>query len=161
VFRLFTTKKELFSAVVARCFRETLEMFQRAAEGKRGREALDAIGEAYADRLRGDPKRLQVQMQAYAACSDPEICAVVRKGLGDLVAYIERVGGLSNAETARFFAVGGQWNCDPPICPGPGHGREVTVWLTRPEVACYAHRSGGVVDFRARRGVRRRRLRLV
>jgi AcrR family transcriptional regulator len=44
VFRLFTTKKELFTAVAARCFRETLELFQRAAEGKRGREALDAIG---------------------------------------------------------------------------------------------------------------------
>src|SRR5258708_34014393 len=47
VFRLFGTKKELFTAVVARCFRQTLEMFQRAAEGKRGEEALKAIGEAY------------------------------------------------------------------------------------------------------------------
>jgi AcrR family transcriptional regulator len=35
VFRLFATKKELFTAVAARCFRETLEIFQRAAEGKR------------------------------------------------------------------------------------------------------------------------------
>jgi AcrR family transcriptional regulator len=49
VFRLFATKKQLFIAVAARCFRETLEMFQRAAEGKRGREALDAIGETYAE----------------------------------------------------------------------------------------------------------------
>ncbi len=40
VFRLFGTKKELFKAVVARCFRETLETFQRAAEGLRGEEAL-------------------------------------------------------------------------------------------------------------------------
>ena len=36
VFRLFGTKKELYLAVVARCFRQTLETFQRAAEGKRG-----------------------------------------------------------------------------------------------------------------------------
>ena len=40
VFRLFGTKKELYMAVVARCFRQTLEIFQRAAEGKRGEDAL-------------------------------------------------------------------------------------------------------------------------
>src|SRR5919204_4381386 len=51
VFRLFGTKKELFKAVVARCFRETLEEFQRAADGKRGAEALDAMGTAYMERL--------------------------------------------------------------------------------------------------------------
>src|SRR5438034_3941646 len=47
VFRLFGTKKELYLAVVTRCFRETLDAFQRAAEGKRGEEALHAIGKAY------------------------------------------------------------------------------------------------------------------
>src|SRR5256885_16702921 len=64
VFRLFGTKKELFRAVVARCFRETLEMFQRAAEGKRGEEALAAMGNAYVARLFTDRARLQPQMQA-------------------------------------------------------------------------------------------------
>src|SRR3954452_5427135 len=49
LFRLFGTKKELFKATVARCLRETLEMFQRAAEGKRGEDALKAIGQAYMD----------------------------------------------------------------------------------------------------------------
>src|SRR3989454_2213305 len=73
VFRLFGTKKELFKAVVARCFRQTLEAFQRAAEGKRGEEALHAMGETYAEQLLPDQTRLQVQMQAYAACGDPEI----------------------------------------------------------------------------------------
>src|SRR4051794_2734631 len=57
VFRLFGTKKELFKGVVARCFRETLETFQRAAEGKRGEEALHAIGEAYQELLASDPTR--------------------------------------------------------------------------------------------------------
>src|SRR5947208_9453727 len=79
VFRLFGTKKELFKAVVARCFRETLEMFQRAAEGLRGAEALDALGMAYVDRLSADPVRLRAQMQAYAACDDPELREVVRQ----------------------------------------------------------------------------------
>src|SRR5207247_6417540 len=47
LFRLFGTKKELFKASVARCFRETLELFQRAAEGERGEEALKAMGRDY------------------------------------------------------------------------------------------------------------------
>src|SRR5256884_4264843 len=70
LFRLFGTKKELFKASTARCFRETLELFQRAAEGLRGEEALHAIGEAYVAEMLGDPVRLRAQMQAYVACSD-------------------------------------------------------------------------------------------
>src|ERR671939_1937187 len=67
VFRLFGTKKELFIAVVNRCFRETLEMFQRAAEGLRGEAAQKAMGLAYVERLQTDQVRLRAQMQAYAA----------------------------------------------------------------------------------------------
>ncbi|MGB2954003.1 MAG: TetR/AcrR family transcriptional regulator [Gaiellaceae bacterium] len=106
VFRLFGTKKELFKAVVSRCFRETLEMFQRAAEGKRGEQALHAMGEAYTERLRTERMRLRAQMQAYAACDDEEIRAVVRDGYGDLVAYVERVTGLPPAAVSQFFATG-------------------------------------------------------
>jgi AcrR family transcriptional regulator len=106
VFRLFGTKKELFKAVTARCFRETLEMFQRAAEGLRGRDALEAIGRAYGVRLATDPMRLRLQMQAYAACDDPEIRDVVRAGFGDLVTYAERVSGLEPEEVTKFFAMG-------------------------------------------------------
>jgi AcrR family transcriptional regulator len=106
VFRLFGTKKELYMAVVARCFRETLEAFQRAAEGKRGEEALQAIGKAYGVLLESDRIYLRAQMQAYAACEDPQICAVVRNGYGDLVNYVERVSGASSAELAIFFSHG-------------------------------------------------------
>ena len=106
VFRLFGTKKELFRAVVTRCYRETLEMFQRAAEGLRGPEALDAIGNAYVAQLQAEPVRLRAQMQAYAACHDPEIREVVRQGYGDLVAYAERVSGLPAEEITKFFAMG-------------------------------------------------------
>src|SRR2546423_15509178 len=58
LFRLFGTKKELFKATTVRCFRETLEMFQRAAEGQRGEEALHAMGRAYRDEfILGDRMR--------------------------------------------------------------------------------------------------------
>jgi AcrR family transcriptional regulator len=106
VFRLFGTKKELFKAVTARCFRETLELFQRAAEGKRGADALDAMGRAYMDELLPDRIRLEAQMQAYSASDDPDIREVVRNGYGDLVAYVERVSGAPAAEITRFFATG-------------------------------------------------------
>jgi AcrR family transcriptional regulator len=105
VFRLFGSKKDLFKATIARCFRETLELFQRAAEGKRGEEALLAMGEAY-QQLLVDRTRLRAQMQAYASSDDPEIREVVRNGFGDIVAYVERVGGLPEEEIARFFATG-------------------------------------------------------
>ncbi len=110
VFRLFGTKKELFKAVTARCFRETLEGFQRAAEGKRGIEALKAMGEAYSELLADNPARLQSQMQAYAACEDEEIREVVRNGFGDLHAYAERVSGLDETEVSMFFARGMLFN---------------------------------------------------
>ena len=106
VFRLFGTKRELFKAVVTRCFRETLELFQRAAEGRRGQAALDAMGHAYVDQLLPDRNRLRMQMQAYVACDDPEICEAVRAGYGDLVAYAERVSGLPPAAVAQFFSKG-------------------------------------------------------
>src|SRR6266487_3293058 len=106
VFRLFGTKKELFKAVISRCFRQTLELFQRAAEGKRGAEALEAMGKAYVNELLPDRTRLRAQMQAYAACEDDEIREVVRNGYGDLVAYVERVADLPAEEIGRFFATG-------------------------------------------------------
>src|SRR3954465_4612558 len=82
VFRLFGTKKDLYIAGVSRCFRQTLELMQRAAEGKRGEEALSAIGAAYGELLQADRTYLRAQMQAYAACEDPQICAAVRGGFG-------------------------------------------------------------------------------
>jgi AcrR family transcriptional regulator len=106
LFRLFGTKKELFKASVARCFRETLELFQRAAEGKRGEEALVAMGTAYMEEMLTDSVRLRGQMQAYVACDDPEIASFVRDGYGDLVAYVRRVSGLSDEEVSSFFGKG-------------------------------------------------------
>ena len=106
LFRLFGTKKELFKASVARCLREALEMFQRAAEGKRGEDALKAIGQAYQTMLEEDRMRLRAQMQAYAACDDPEVRAVVRAGFGDLVAYVRRVSGADWPTVWGFFSTG-------------------------------------------------------
>jgi AcrR family transcriptional regulator len=127
VFRLFGTKKQLFTAVVNRCFRETLETFQRAAEGLRGEEALDAMASAYGERLLPDRTRLRAQMQAYVACWDPEICEVVRAGYGDLVTYVERVTGLPPERVTAFFAAGMLFN----VAASMGLGESPEPWATR------------------------------
>jgi hypothetical protein len=77
-----------------------------AAEGKRGEEALLAIGDAYIDEMLTDPIRHPGQMHVYVASSDPEIREVVRIGYGDLVAYAEQVSGLSPERIWSFFATG-------------------------------------------------------
>jgi AcrR family transcriptional regulator len=106
VFRLFGTKKQLFIATVERCLRGTLEMFHTASAGLAGEEALQAMGQAYSERLASDSTYLRSQMQAYAASDDPEIRDVVRRGYGDLVEYVERVSGLPTERVAHFFAKG-------------------------------------------------------
>jgi AcrR family transcriptional regulator len=105
VFRLFGTKKELYLATVEWCLSQTLETFQAAAKGRHGHEALAAIGTAYVELLE-DRTRLQAQMQAYAACDDPEVCEVVRRGYGRLFEYVEQVSGASPEEVSAFFAKG-------------------------------------------------------
>ena len=106
VFRLFGTKKELFMATIERCMGGTLEMFRSAVAGRKGEEALHAIGEAYAERLGSDPTYLHAQMQAYAASHDPQIGEVVRRGYGELVEYVERVSGRPPDRVSHFFAKG-------------------------------------------------------
>ena len=106
LFRLFGTKKGLYLAAVERCFAETLEMFQDASAGRTGEAALKAISKAYHETVLNDPRRLQGQMQAYAACDDPEIRDVVRAGFGDLATYVERVSGADAATVSQWFAKG-------------------------------------------------------
>jgi AcrR family transcriptional regulator len=128
VFRIFGTKKALFIGVVARCFRETHELFARAAEGKRGTDALEAMGNAYVERLRTGRTYLLAQMQAYVACDDPEIREVVQNGYGDLVAFVERIAGDLPAEAvSRFFATGMLLN----VVAAMGLGESTEPWVGR------------------------------
>ncbi len=105
LFRLFGTKKELFIASSRRCFRRVLETFQEAAEGKQGREAMEAMGKAY-DGLLRDRELLLGQMQMYAACSDPDVRDEARAGFAAIFRYVEGVTGASTLEIRDFFATG-------------------------------------------------------
>src|SRR4029453_15077098 len=92
LFRLFHTKKDLFLAVVERCFERTLDTFQGAAEGRSGEEALHAMGRAYAGLLK-DRTRLLLQLQAYVACDDPDVRTIVRDGFKRLPPLARAGGG--------------------------------------------------------------------
>jgi hypothetical protein len=102
-------------------------MFQQAAEGKRGKAALEAIGEAYAELLAGDSSYLRGQMNAYVACDDPDIRIAVAAGFGELVTYVERVSGCDQATIAKFFAKGMLMN----VLASMGMKHEPEAWALR------------------------------
>ena len=105
LFRLFPTKKALFLALVERCFQRVRDTFISAAAGLTGDEALTAMGDAY-EVLLDDRTLLLMQMQAYAACDDPEVRAATRDGFKRLWELAERLTGLPFQPVVEFFAMG-------------------------------------------------------
>ena len=105
LFRLFPTKKALFLTLVERCFRQVAATFEAAAADRVGEDALDAMGDAYHELLE-DRTLLLLQLQAYAACDDPEIRDATRTGFKELWALAERLSGLPYERIVTFFAMG-------------------------------------------------------
>jgi AcrR family transcriptional regulator len=105
LFRLFPTKKALFLALIERCYQRIADAFTAAAGDKTGEQAIEAMGDAY-HRLLEDRTLLLLQMQAYAACADPEIRAATRAGFKRLWALAERLSGMPYDTIVSFFAMG-------------------------------------------------------
>jgi AcrR family transcriptional regulator len=105
LFRLFPTKKALFLALVEQCFRRVRDAFTEAAGDLTGDPALEAMAHAY-EILLEDRTLLLMQMQAYAACDDPEIRVATRAGYKKLWELVERITGLPFQRVVDFFAVG-------------------------------------------------------
>ena len=105
LFKLFGTKKDLFVATIALGFRRTREAFAQALADVGEDDAFAAMGNAYV-RLVADRTMLLGQIQAYAACEDPDVRAAVRREFGDLWKWVERVSGRSGDEVRQFFATG-------------------------------------------------------
>jgi len=105
LFRLFPTKKALFIELIGRCFQRVKDTFTAAADGLTGEEALVAMGDAY-ELLLEDRTLLQLQMQCYAACHDPEVGDATRAGFKGLWEMVERLTGLPFQTVVDFFAVG-------------------------------------------------------
>ena len=106
IFRLFSSKKDLFLAVVEDCFKRTDGTFVKAAEGLSGDEALHAMGMAYIELIR-DPVNLLVQMQCFtAAAGDPDIRLVAQRGMRKVWETAARASGASDEALRNWLAMG-------------------------------------------------------
>ena len=105
LFRLFGTKKELFLETVRRGFRHVLEVFQEAAAANREGDVFLSMGHAYGD-VRRDRSTLMFQMQAYAACEDPDVRKVVREEFAQIYKFVESVSGGDDEKVQEFFKTG-------------------------------------------------------
>jgi AcrR family transcriptional regulator len=105
LFKMFPTKKVLFLALVQHGFERVRQAFVDATGDAVGDEALARMGLAYGELLR-DRDELLLQMQAYAACDDPEIGEVTRREFGRLWREVARLSGQDDECLQQFFARG-------------------------------------------------------
>jgi AcrR family transcriptional regulator len=106
LFRLFPSKKAIFLAAVERCFDRIQTLFETAADGLTGDEAMSAMGTAY-NGLLDNRQILQMQLQMWAsACSDEEVRDATRRRMGRLLATVERLAGLDEQRLMQFMAYG-------------------------------------------------------
>jgi len=106
LFRLFPTKRDLFIAAVEFGAAQIGEVFAKAAEGKYGHAALAAMGEAYQDLLLADRTMLNLQLQQFAACHDPEIQKAVRTSMQRMWQQVENLSGAPLGARVDYFAKG-------------------------------------------------------
>jgi AcrR family transcriptional regulator len=106
LFRLFGTKRDLFLACHDHMGDRLRDLFARAAASAPPEERMTAMGEAYAESLQTDRSMLLMQMQSYAACSDPDIQAHVRARYVELVREVTELTGAGPGEVWSFFSHG-------------------------------------------------------
>jgi AcrR family transcriptional regulator len=108
LFRLFGTKKQLFLAAVERVHELTeaaLETGLAEADADADCGPFEAMGHAYKAAM-ATPGLLRMQMQALAACGDPDVRRVVRAGYGRIVERIQAATDASPEVLAGFVAKG-------------------------------------------------------
>ncbi len=111
LFQLFGTKKDLFLAAVHDCFARTGRRFEDAGQDARAsgldiKGILEVMGHAYVELLLADRNLLRLQLHSYAACSDPDVQAVVRREYLALWQTVARVSGANPEGLHGWFANG-------------------------------------------------------
>jgi AcrR family transcriptional regulator len=121
LFQIFTTKKRLFVETVQACFERARTLF--AKEGVRAHmknpdpaSVLEAMGRAYGRSL-GDRDLFRLQFQAFAACDDPDIRAVVAEEMKRSFDTVAQVSGADAAALEAWFAKGMLLNALAAIAP--------------------------------------------
>lgn len=105
LFRLYPNKKALFIASIEAGFKRITDAFEEAARDLDDEAALEAMGDTY-NVLLEDRELLLVQLQAYAACTDPDVRAATRKCFRRLWSTIAGLSGVGGERLTMFFAVG-------------------------------------------------------
>lgn len=108
LFRLFGTKKQLFLAAIERLHELTVAALETGiAEMDADDECgpFEAIGHAYKAAM-ATPGLLRMQMQAFAACADPDVRRVVQEGFGRIVDRVHASTDASPEVLAGFVAKG-------------------------------------------------------
>jgi AcrR family transcriptional regulator len=110
LFQLFGTKKDLFIAAVDGCFTRVRLRFEEVARQARREsddpeQILHAMGLAYCEFL-ADRDMLRLQLQAYAACDDPDIQRVVRQGWTALYDAVASASAADEDAIHHWFAEG-------------------------------------------------------
>lgn len=131
VFRLFGTKKALFLAAVQAGFARTRRLFAEAGERAQGQSGapaavLDALAVAYRERL-ADRDLLRLQLQAYAACDDPEIRSAVTTEMRAVYRTVASLSGADPAALDAWFATGVVLNVLAVVSPPAA--TDLTGWL--------------------------------
>ncbi len=111
LFQLFGTKKDLFVAAARDCFGRTRRTFEESGKaatraGMTPNQALEEMGHAYVRLLLADRGVLQLQLQAYAACGDSDIQAVVHDEYALMWQTVSRVSCADPEAVHRWFANG-------------------------------------------------------
>lgn len=105
VVRLFGTKRELFLDVLRHSHARIVDAFRETADHHDGGSLLPALGTAYI-RLIADRELLGMELQGYAASSDPVIRAESKHQYGELVELVRELTRAPDEELQRFFALG-------------------------------------------------------
>lgn len=130
LFQLYGTKKDLFIAAVRHGFGRTRTAFE--ASGRRAKaedpsteHVLLVIGLTYCDLLR-DRELLLCQLQAYAACSDPEIREVVGDEFIGIHQAVRELSGATDHELEEWFGKGMLMNTAAAIGPDMAEAGDFT-----------------------------------
>nr|WP_228555572.1 TetR/AcrR family transcriptional regulator [Catenulispora pinisilvae] len=105
VFRLFGSKKNLFIQVVRAAFSQLTDAMRTAAGDSSGLAALSAMGQTY-DALLTDRTALLLQLQGFAAASEPEVRDAVRESFAGMWELVSGTTGLDPVTVKTFLAFG-------------------------------------------------------
>jgi AcrR family transcriptional regulator len=105
IFRLFGTKRNLFVQVVQGAFDQLIGGMRAAAGDQSGLDALSAMGLAY-NAMLADTTALLLQLQGFAAASEPEVRDAVRESFARMWHTVADTTGLDPVTVKSFLAFG-------------------------------------------------------